>query len=137
MRPHDRNGAFDIAVALLFVPFYSLGAAVACRRLYRRFRSDDGYARWGATGLASLAVSLLGAQCFRLWEAVWEVIRVGNGHMTSVRAASQTGWTKQYAGADVIAGVLLFWLVALVLSRIPSGDAPPNGGRLPGGILLR
>lgn len=132
-----RNCAFDIAVALLFVPFYSLGVAVACRRLYRRFRSDDGYVRWGATGLASLAVSLLGAQCFRLWGGVWEVIRVGNGHMTSIRVASQTHWIKQYPGADVIASVLLFWLIALVLSRMPSRDAPPNDGRLPGGILLR
>ena len=132
-----RNPVFDSAVALLFVPLYAVGAAVVCRRLFRRFTVGDGRARWVATGLVSLAIALLGAQCFRLWGGVWEVIRVGNGHMTSIRAASQTAWTKQYAGADVLAGVLLFWLVALVWSRLAPGREDTDDGGVPQIILLR
>jgi len=132
-----RDPAFDAAVALLFVPFYGIGAAVICRRLYRSFSSNDGCARWVAVGLACMPVALLGAQCFRLWGAVWEVIRIGDGHMTGIRAASQTVWTKQYAGADVVAGVFLFWLIALIWSRTGSSDEHASDGRVPHSILLR
>ena len=64
-----------------------------------------------------MAVAVLGVQCFRLWGGVWEVIRVGNGHMTSIRAASSTGWVHQYPGADVLGAVLAFWSVALIAHR--------------------
>jgi hypothetical protein len=133
----QRNPVFDTAVALLFVPLYWLGAAAVCRRLYRRFSSNEGCARWVAAGLACMPVALLGGQCFRLWGAVWEVIRVGDGHMTSIRAASQTGWTKQYAGADLIAGVLLFWLIALIWSRRGPSVEQANDGQIPHSILGR
>lgn len=84
----QRNQWFDTAVALLFLPLYLLGAAQGCRRLRRRFSAKERAARWAATGVASVAAGFLGFQVFRLWAAVWEVIRVGNGHMTSIRAAS-------------------------------------------------
>jgi hypothetical protein len=132
-----RSPAFDVAVAFLFVPFYSLVVAVVCRGLYRRFSPEDGHARWIASGLASVALAVLGAQCLRLWGAVWEVIRVGNGHMTSIRAASQTVWIKQHPGADIVAGVLLFWLIALIRFRMAPGDEPGNDNTLPPAILLR
>lgn len=37
--------------------------------------------------------------------------------MTSMRAASYTRWSQQHPGADFVAGILLFWLVALCLTR--------------------
>ncbi len=131
-----RNAAFDIAVVVLFVPFYAVAAGVACRRLYGRFGADAGYVRWGAVGVASVAASLLGTQCLRLWAGVWEAIRVGNGHMTSIRLASQTHWVKQNPGSDIVVCLLLFWLVALLLARLPSPDAPPKDVRLRDGVLL-
>ena len=85
-----RNHTYDLAVGLLFLPLYSLGATIACRWLYRRFASNERYARLVATALASIAAAFLGIHCLRLWGAVWEVIRVGNGHMTSIRAASDS-----------------------------------------------
>ena len=114
----QRTPAFDTAVALLFLPFYALAAARVCGWLNRRFSSHERSARWIATGPVSMAVALLGIQCFRLSGAVWEVIRVGNGHMTSIRAASATRWAHQYAGADFIGGLLVFWLVALIGHRV-------------------
>lgn len=131
----SRNSAFDLAVALLFVPLYLIAVALACRRLYRRFPSTEGYARGVGAALACLAISFLGVQGFRLWGGVWEVIRVGNGHMTSIRAASETHWVKQHPGADFLVGVLLFWLVAVALTRMPLPDALSSDGRVPGRLL--
>jgi len=73
--------------------------------------------------MASVAFSFLGLQCLRLWGAVWEVIRVGNGHMTSMRAASQSRWIHHVDG-QLIGGILLFWLVALWCSRLASVEHP-------------
>jgi hypothetical protein len=133
----ERNPAFDVAVALLFLPFYSLAAAAACRWLNRRFSSNERYARWIAMGLASMAVAFLGMQCFRLWGGVWEVIRVGNGHMTSIRAASSTGWVHQYVGADFLGALLVFWLVALIGYRAVTDLEQATDARALGSILLR
>jgi hypothetical protein len=133
----QRNRTFDVAVALLFVPLYSLSATIACRWLRRRFSSDQPYVGLVATGLVSVAVSFLGFQCFRLYAGVWEVIRVGNGHMTSIRAASDSRWPHQYVGADFIGGMVLFWLVVLLCYRAVSADEHSIDVRFPRGILLR
>jgi hypothetical protein len=132
-----RNQAFDVAVGLLFLPLYSLGTTMACRWLCRRFSSNERYVRLVATGLASIATAFLGTQCFRIWGGVWEVIRVGNGHMTSIRAASYSGWTMQYGGAAFIGGILLFWLTALICYRAMSDDEQATDVHGAGGILLR
>src|SRR5262245_31804695 len=121
----QRNQRFDLAVALLFLPLYALGATIACRRLRRRFSTTESDIRSVATGLTSIAAGFLGVQCFRLWGAVWEVIRVGNGHMTSIRAASDNRWTGAYGGADLVVAILLFWLIALVL-EFDSSEGKPD-----------
>jgi hypothetical protein len=132
-----RNPTFDLAVVLLFLPFYSFGVTLTYRWLSRRFSSDERYVGLVATGLASVAVSFLGLQCFRLFGALWEAVRVGNGHMTSIREASHSRWTQQYVGADFIGGILLFWLIALICYRVVSDDGHSTDLRGPRGILLR
>ena len=131
----QRNWTFDLAVALLFLPLYLLGAIAASRKLSRRFSADEPFARFVATAAVSVAVSFLGLQCLRLWGAVWEVIRVGNGHMTSIREASRNGWMHHVDG-QLIGGILVFWLVALWWFRagsVPhSNEAPRPHGVLPG-----
>jgi hypothetical protein len=119
-----RNGTYDLAVALLFLPLYLLGATLACRWLSRRFASDERVAGLVATSLVSVAAALAGQQVFRLWGGLWEVVRVGNGHMTGIRVASQTVWAKQYVGADFIGALVLFWLVAVTCRRVQPGIQP-------------
>ena len=131
----ERNREFDLLVGLLFLPLYSLSATVVCRRLSRRFSSDERYVGWVALGLASAAVSVLGVQSFRLFGALWEAVRVGNGHMTSMRGATYTRWSQQYVGADFIGGVLVFWLIAMCCYRVLS-DGHANHVRRSRGILL-
>ena len=133
----QRNRTFDLAVVLLFLPFYSLSATIACRWLCRRFSSNERFVGLVATGLISVAMTLAGVQCFRLWAAVWEAVRVGNGHMTSIRAASYNRWSQQYVGADFIGGVVLFWLVALICDRVVSDDEHSTDVRGLRGIVLR
>jgi hypothetical protein len=129
----QRNWTFDVAVSLLFLPLYLLGGIAASRWLSGRLSTHDRFVRLVATGMASVAVSFLGLQCLRFWGAVWEVIRVGNGHMTSIRVASKTRWMHHVDG-QLIGGILLFWLVALCCSRVGSvehsGKAPRSHGAL-------
>jgi len=122
---------------LLFLPFYSLGAAIVCRRLRRRFSSNERYVGWVAAGLISVAVTLAGVQCLRLSGAVWEVVRVGNGHMATIRGASYTRWNQQYVGADLIGGVVLFWIIALICAHLVPDADHSTDVRAPVGILLR
>ena len=133
----ERTPGFDAAVALLFLPFYALAAARVCGWLNRRFPSDERYARWIATGLVSVGVALLGIQCFRLWGAIWEVIRVGNGHMTSIRAASSTRWVQHYAGADFLGALVVFWLVALIGYRVVTDNEQAAGAGAPAALFPR
>ena len=132
-----RDGTFDLAVVLLFLPLYSLGATIACRRLCRRFSSNEPRVGLVATGLASIAAAFLGLQSYRLWGALWEAVRVGNGHMTSIRAASYSRWTQQYVGVDFIGGLLLFWLIALICYRVLPNDEHSTDVHGARGILLR
>ena len=91
-----RNAMFDIGVALLFLPVYSLFAGGFCAALRRRFSSDQRRVIAVATVLASLAASVIGVQLLELWLAVWEAIRVGNGHMSTFRAATWNRWTQNH-----------------------------------------
>ena len=122
----QRNGTFDLAVGLLFLPIYSIAATLACAWLSRRFSSDERYVQLIATALASVAVTVLGVQCFRLFAAVWETVRVGNGHMSGMRAATFNRWSQNHAGADFIGGFLLFWLIALTVMQIRGAYRPSD-----------
>jgi hypothetical protein len=113
-----RNRLFDITASLSFVPLYFFGATVACRRLCRRFSSDQRSIRLVATGLASVAASFLGFQVGQLWLSVWEAVRVRNGHMSTFRAATQNRWPHEHVGAMFIGGIFAFWLVAISWRRL-------------------
>jgi hypothetical protein len=129
-----RNPTFDVTVGLLFLPLYAVATIIVSRGVARRFPPDERPARWVAMGLASLAVSLLGLQAFRLWGAVWEVIRVGNGHMTSVRAASRSAWVHHVDG-PVLWGMALFLVIAVCWLRVDA-RAPEPPASAPRGLLV-
>jgi hypothetical protein len=117
----QRDLRFDAAVTLLFVPFYALAAIGAGRLVFRRFATDERAARLVALIAASLAVSLLGIQFLRLWGAVWETIRVGNGHIgTGIRSAAAANWARDVSAEQLIVAIVLFWLIALSYHRVAS-----------------
>jgi hypothetical protein len=132
----QRNRAFDVAVGLLFLPLYSFGATAACRRIWHRFSSHRGYVGLVALSLGSFAVSSLGLLLGQLWFAAWELVRIGNDHFGGNRAARNL-W-DEHAGKLFIAGVLLFWFIALLRYLAMSHDEPiSTGGLAQHGIIFR
>ncbi len=133
----QRDLRFDVAVTLLFVPVYALAAIVACRWLFRRFSPEERAARWLGLTAVSVAVSLLGIQLLRLWGGVWETIRVGNGHIgTGIRSAAAARWAHELFDEQLIAALVLFWLIALACHRLaPAGSSAGRPG--PPSSLLR
>ena len=133
----QRDRAFDLAVGLSFVPLYCFGATIVSFGLRRRFSSDQRHVRLAVTGMTSVVVCLCGLQLGQLWSSMWEAVRVGNGHMSSFRAASANHWSQQHVGTLFVSGILLFWVVAFVSDRGVSDGArtSPDPGA-PGGILL-
>ena len=128
------SNAVRCVVSRLFLRLYLLGGIAASRWLSRRLAPHDRLVRLIAAGIMSVAFSFLGLQFLRLWGAVWETIRVGNGHMSSMRAASQSRWMDHVDG-QLIGGVLLFWLVALWCSRIAAME-PAAEDRYPHRVFL-
>jgi hypothetical protein len=126
----QRDLRFDVAVTLLFVPFYVLAAIGACRWVFRRFSPEERAARRVGLTALSLAVSLLGIQLLRLWAGVWETIRVGNGHIgTGIRSAAAARWASEVFDEQLIVAIVLFWLIAFSCHRIASAgpSATPIG----------
>lgn len=107
----QRDQTFDFAAMVLFIPLYALGTNIAGRRLGRRFSSQPRSVRLVATGLASVAASFLGLQVGQLWLSVWEVVRVGNGHISAFRTDSHGS---------------IFRVIGLRLTHLVR--AGPNGG---------
>ena len=131
----QRDLRLDVAVTLLFIPFYALAAIGAGRWVFRRFSSDEWPARVVALPTLSLAISLLGVQFFRLWFGVWETIRVGNGHIgTGIRSAAAATWAPELFDQQLIVALVLFWLVALSYNRLafadPSRESPGSQNSL-------
>jgi hypothetical protein len=115
----QRDLRFDVAVTLLFVPFYVVAAIAACRWVFRRFSPEERAARRVALTSFSLAVSLLGIQLLRLWAGVWETVRVGNGHIgTGIRSAAAARWAHEVFDEQLIVAIVLFWLIAFFYRRM-------------------
>ena len=119
----ERDVQFDTAAALSFVPVFVFGATVACRGVQRRFASDRRAVRLVATGLASIAASVLTYQLGHLWLGVWETVRVRNGHISAFRAATWNSWPQHHSVALFIGAIGAFWVVALAVNRLPRAVA--------------
>ena len=131
----QRDRAFDVAVGLLFLPLYSFGATAACRRVWHRFASHQRYVGLVAMGLVSFAVSFLGLLLGQLWFMAWELVRIGNDHFGGNRAARNL-W-GEHAGELFMAGVVLFWVIALLRFVAMSDDPVISGdNRGPHALLL-
>jgi hypothetical protein len=113
-----RNLAFDLAVELSFALLYFCGAAVVCGLIRKRFSADGGVAAAVAILLASVAAAFIGVQAGAMWSAVWEIVRVGNGHMSGYRAAHNP-WADRLSMV-FLGAVALFWLAGLAVYLVHS-----------------
>ncbi len=130
----QRNRAFDVAVGLVFLPLYSFGAIAACRRVLHRFSSHQRSVGLVAMGLGSLAVSFLGLLLGQLWFTAWELVRIGNDHFGGSRAARNL-W-GDHAGELFTAGIVLFWVIALLRYLAMSAEQVTSGDNRGPQVLL-
>ncbi len=112
----QRSRAFDLAVGLSFVCLYVMATAWIARRVFARMSPMPHAA---ATLLSAVAASLLGVQLAQVWVALWELVRLGNDHVSGFRA-SHSPWSDHLAW-QFIGGVVVFALVSISRDR----RAPP------------
>jgi hypothetical protein len=109
----ERSRLFDTATAVSFLPLFVLGAIAMGSRLSRRFSTEERPVRVAAIALTSAIASFLGVQAGHLWGSVWEAVRVRNGHMSPFRSALYTRWTNEHSAAVFVAGMVIFYIVAI------------------------
>jgi hypothetical protein len=110
-----RDTRWDAGVLLSFACLYGLIAWATVRTISRRIPVEDGWFALAAPLLASLPVGVAAVQLFALWGALWEVIRVGNGHISSYRSA-RSPWAA-HLPALWVAAVLVFMAAASLRYR--------------------
>jgi hypothetical protein len=118
----QRSALFDVMTALSFLPVYVWGSLIACRRLQRRFADEPRHIQLIAFGLTATVATVLALQAGPLWGAIWETVRVRNGHMSSFRSASDTRWVLQHVGTVCVCGLLVFAVVARFCERTTGLD---------------
>jgi hypothetical protein len=116
---------FDALVLTSFLPLFIVAVVAACAWLRNMLLADGPFVRAASRVVAATVVSALGVLAFRLWWTLMEGLRIGNptGHM-GMRTASVHYWTLPYALSLFGAGVLLFWVLAVVWA--PRESANPS-----------
>jgi hypothetical protein len=105
-----RDPRWDLGVLLSFGCLYVFIAWAIVRTISRRFPVEDGWPAVVAPLLAAFPVGIAAFQVFALWGAGLEAIRLGNGHMSSYRAA-KSPW-PEHGAALSIAGATVFLMIA-------------------------
>jgi hypothetical protein len=105
-----RNAGFDRAVLGFFVVSFAMATGFGCRMAHRRYLADSPGVRIGAAALVALAAGVIALPLSGLWIVTWELVRVGNDHLSAARAAKMPGEPVQ---AILVAVVLGFSFAAL------------------------
>jgi len=104
-----RRKSVDGLILLLFVGPYVAVASAIVRWISDSALSEATSLRWVLTTLAACGAAAIGSVLFGLWVATFEMIRIGNTHM-SYRMA-RNPWADHW-GDLLIGGAVLFLLVA-------------------------
>jgi hypothetical protein len=105
-----RPRGFDAAVFVSFAMLYVAACVLGSRWLRRRFRSSAAPFTAAAVIVSSLLASLVALVLLELWGSAWEMLRLGNGHL-SYRAGREP-WAQ--SGVEMFAiGVVVFLGVAV------------------------
>jgi hypothetical protein len=106
---HYRRTSIDVLILLSFVAYYLAVANAMVRWLSQSVFFEVAGLRWAATSVAACGAAGVGLVLFGLYFAAFEMIRIGNTHM-SYRAWRHP-WI-QHPSEFLIGGVILFVLVA-------------------------
>src|SRR5262249_26231332 len=121
---HRRPLAYDVAI--VFLPMALLFATlsnVAVRRIYRRFAPDERAARAVTLIVASVVLTTAGYLAGSLWSFfAEEEIRLRSQHLSY--SAFELPWSRHPIPVAA-AGLGIFWLIALVRTRMVESDFVP------------
>ena len=109
-----RVPSVDLVIFGSFAAFYALAAIAVTRRLGIGYLPERRLTSVTALLVASLAASAIGVVAGELWSLLAEGIRVSSNNHMSYRAV-RIPWLHHRL-AIFAAGVVLFWIVALLLS---------------------
>jgi hypothetical protein len=107
-----RDARWDAGVLLSFASLYGLLAWVVVRKMSRGFLADEQRAALVVSLLTSIPVALLGFQLFSIWGGTLEAFRIGNGHMSTYRAA-KSPWPSH--SMSLLVGAVTIFLLITVL----------------------
>jgi hypothetical protein len=105
-----RPTLFDPVVLVFYAILYVLVADRTVRWIFRALQPGDSVRATGSILFVSVGVSAMGVAFGDIWSAVAEVIRLGNDHLSY--RGYRIPWSNHRL-ALFIAGVVLFWLVAV------------------------
>lgn len=102
----------NLIVTIPVVAFFSIVTLTVLRGIRRRFSAaDERVAVVGAMSIAAVGVAGLTTGFGRIWEAMSETIRVGNGHLGGQRGL-RLPWV-QHSGEYFLVALVAFVVIAL------------------------
>ena len=111
----------DLGVFLSFGALYGILAYGVARRAHRRFPLEEGRAAALTVILVvSFLISAGGVMVGEVWAITVESLRIGTGHLSY--RTSRIPWVQHKAELWV-AGVLMFWSIAIYRYRISRYEA--------------
>jgi hypothetical protein len=113
-----RRASFDATVILSFAAFYAFVSSIIAQRIFRRLR-DGRWLALATTLVVSMVVSAVGLMLGEIWSGFAEGLKVDISHMSY--RAFRIPWGNHRAELFV-AGVVLFWLTALLRYWVVSHD---------------
>jgi hypothetical protein len=105
-----RPTPFDSVVVLFYAILYVLVAHRTVHWIFHALQPGDSVRAVGSIVFVSVGVSAMGVAFGDIWSAVAEMIRLGNDHLSY--RGYRIPWNNHRL-ALFIAGVVLFWLVAV------------------------
>jgi hypothetical protein len=118
-----RRAGVDLFVLGVFVAFYLVVANAIVRVMFRRVTCDQPWLRFMATTIAACGAAAGGLVLFGLCCAAFEMIRIGNTHMSF---RGERGPWNQHQGELLLGGIILFVLVAGYRHALDRAESPES-----------
>jgi len=118
----ERDVLADLAAILSFALFFVAASYYLISRIRRRFDVDEPVNFWIMTAVMSLGASLVGLFAGILWSIAFETYRLNSVHLSYRMNRIPS---RQYWFAFLLCGILVFWLIALIRSRLSSDLCDP------------
>ena len=124
-----RRTSVDLSVLAVFMGLYTAVANVIARRMFQSIPSDWLWLRSLVTSVTACGAGACGLVLFGLYSSTFEMIRIGNTHMSY--RSGRSPW-NQHRGELLVGGIIAFALVAAyrhVRDRTESRESPKNRTR--------